>query len=93
VADERATQYGYCPSCQQQVVIDQLWTAGGVNDYGGYVLECGKCKTVFAHRLGRDIMDSRVVSGATVLATYDDEMGNEADVMARHGLKPRTAKV
>lgn len=92
MADERATQYGSCPNCGQQIIIDQLWTAGGVNDYGGYVLQCAKCKTVFAHQLGRDIMDSRVVSGATVLATYDDEVGNEADVLGRYGLKPRSNK-
>lgn len=31
-------------------------------------------------------MDSRVVSGAKVLDTYDDQLGNKAEVAKRHGL-------
>jgi hypothetical protein len=32
----------------------------------------------------------RVVSGATVVAKYDDEVGNKADVLGRHGLPDTT---
>jgi hypothetical protein len=67
-------------------VIDQRWTAGGVNDYGGYVLQCDKCGKAYAYHLGRDVVDSRVLSGAKVIDNYDTEVGDEADVLKRHGL-------
>ena len=86
MADESATVLGQCPSCGQEVEIDNRWTAGGVNDYGGYVLECSKCSTKYEFHLGRDINDSRVVSGAKVLGTYDDEVGDKAAVLKRYGL-------
>lgn len=91
MADESATLYCSCPKCGQRVVISQRWTAGGLNDYGGYVLQCDKCGEIFAQHLGRDIQDSEVVSGAKVLDTYDDEIGDEAEVMKRHGLKARAS--
>ena len=86
MANESATQYGKCPHCGQEVVIDQRWTAGGVNDYGGYVLQCDGCAKTYRYHLGRDIADSRVMSGAKIVDTYDREVGNEAEVMKRHGL-------
>jgi len=57
-----------------------------VNDYGGYVLECSKCGHVFHFGLGRYIADSRVLTGAKVLDTYDDDLGNKDDVLKKHGL-------
>lgn len=74
------------PTCGHTIKIEKRWTAGGVNDCGGYVLRCTHCRTVFDVHLGRDIMDSRVLSGADVLDTYDDELKNKAEVLARHGL-------
>ncbi len=58
-----------------------------MNDYGGYVLQCSDCQRVFHCRLGRDIMDSRVMKGATVLATYDEAVDGEKDgVLKQFGL-------
>ena len=89
MANEAARVEAPCPNkmCNSIVVIEQNWTAGGVNDYGGYVLKCSACQTVFHMYLGRDINDSRVIGGAKVLATYDMEVGDRDEVLARYGLK------
>lgn len=85
---ESATVTSSCPACENPVEIRQSWTPGGMNDYGGYVLECAKCQHKFHIYLGRDIMDSRVVKGAKALDTYDKNIpGEKEEVLARHGLK------
>jgi hypothetical protein len=76
-----------CPECDNDVVAERNWTPGGVNDSGGWVLQCAKCDHKFAFHLGQDINDSRVLSGATVLATYDRESGNRDEVLGRYGLQ------
>src|ERR1700758_3528789 len=89
---ETAHVLGQCPHCSNGIVIEQNWTPGGVNDYGGWVLKCDECGKSFHEHLGRDIQMSRVVSGAVVLATYDDEVeGNREDTLKRFGVfkKPR----
>ena len=63
-----------CPGCDNDVVIERNWTPGGINDSGGYVLQCEKCNHIFAFHLGKDINDSRVLRGAKKLDTYDDEL-------------------
>jgi len=83
---ETATVSGHCPHCSHRFSIAQRWTAGGTNDYGGYVLQCLKCNQVFAYHLGRDINDSTVTEGAKVLDSYDNELGNKDEVLARHRL-------
>ena len=75
-----------CLRCSNEVTITNRWTPGGMNDYGGYVLECSTCHKPFAFRLGRDINDSSVDTGATVLATWDEELNNKAEVLAKFGL-------
>ena len=84
---ERSTLSTQCPACSQPVQIAQQWTAGGIIDYGGYVLKCSRCGHVYHLRLGRDINDSLVVSGASVVEAYDDDVGNKAEVLSRHGLQ------
>jgi hypothetical protein len=75
-----------CAKCENSIEIEKNWTAGGMNDYGGYVLRCLECDHVFEFPLGRDIMDSRVVKGAEILDTYDRELDNKADILKKHGL-------
>ena len=72
--------------CDNKILIDKVWERGGVNDKGGYVLKCNKCETVFDFPLGKDINSSRVRSGAKLLATYDDEIGDKAAVLKKFGL-------
>lgn len=79
MTDRQGTVRLGCPGCNAPIVIEQNWTAGGINDYGGYVLQCSSCKHTLHFRLGRDINDSRVVSGATVLATYDEAVDGEKE--------------
>ncbi len=75
-----------CDKCGNTIEINKLWTPGGVNDYGGYVLQCEKCGYIFHLHLGRDINDSSVRKGAKVLATYDDEVGNQQEILKQYGL-------
>ena len=72
--------------CGNEILIDKIWERGGVNDKGGYVLKCNRCESVFAFRLGKDINSSRVRNGAKLLATYDDEIGDEAAVLKKFGI-------
>lgn len=32
-----------CPGCSNKVEINKIWAKGGMNDYGGYAPQCGKC--------------------------------------------------
>jgi hypothetical protein len=75
-----------CPHCSNPIEITQRWTPGGMNDYGGYVLECLECHKVFSLHLGRDINDSLVNEGAKVLDTYDNELGDKSEVLSKHHL-------
>jgi len=85
---DTATVIGTCPHCGNTIEIDKIWEPGGVNDYGGYALQCLKCRRPFHLHLGRDIQMSRVRSGAKVLDTYDDERGHKDEVLKRHGIEP-----
>lgn len=87
MTDRHQTVELECKNCRAQIVIQQNWTAGGINDYGGYILQCTACKQVLHFRLGRDVNDSRVVSGATVLAAYDEAVeGERESLLQQYGL-------
>lgn len=75
-----------CPGCNNEVEILRSWIPGGVNDSGGYVLECDRCNDKFAFHLGKDVHDSHVVRGAKILDTYDDGVGNKDEVLGKYGL-------
>lgn len=83
---EAAQLTAQCGKCTHPIEVLQRWTPGGINDYGGYVLACENCGHIFHLRLGRDINDSKVMHGAKVLETYDDEVEDKAAVLARFGL-------
>lgn len=86
MTDRNAHVTTNCPECTAPIEISQNWTAGGMNDYGGWVLKCNACSNAFPFHLGRDIYDSSVIKGATVLDTYNDEVGDKEMVLARHGI-------
>jgi hypothetical protein len=88
MVDETAQVHARCPNsaCNHVIAIEQIWAADGANDYGGYILECRSCHTVFDLYLGQDIYASRVLDGAKVLDTYDDAVGNKTRIFARYGL-------
>lgn len=56
-----------CPNCNNSIIISKVWYPGGENDYGSFVLECNKCKTVFEISVGRDVDASSVESGASLV--------------------------
>ena len=90
MADQHEDVFPAVPEVRAAIEISKNWTAGGVNDYGGFVLECASCQHVFHFRLGRDISDSRVVRGAKALETYDDEIpGDKDDVLRRFHLETK----
>lgn len=86
MADRHAHLQSACPKCSSKIEAEQNWTAGGINDYGGWVLRCNSCGALFHLRLGRDINDSRVIHGATVVDAYDDELKNKDEILKKHGL-------
>ena len=86
---ETATIHAKCtatPDCVGLFEIEQVWEAGGVNDRGGWVVECAVCSQPNHVRIGRDVNDSRMVSGGKKLDAYDDELGDKGEVLKRHGL-------
>ena len=81
-----ATISAKCSACNNSIEIDNRWTAGGINDYGGYILQCAKCDHIFALHVGRDINDSLVTTGAKIIDQYDDELGDKEEILKKHGL-------
>jgi hypothetical protein len=87
MTDRNSTVRFGCPKCNASIVVEQNWTAGGVNDCGGYAVQCTACRHIFHFRLGRDVNDSRVFKGATILAIYDEAVDGDKDrVLAQFGL-------
>ena len=76
-----------CLKCGNEIKIQQVWTPGGMNDYGGWVIECGKCSTKMHIRIGRDVNDSNMISGGKKLDSYDDEIGNQTEVLGKYCIK------
>lgn len=86
----RATVSLKCPKCENTIIIDQAWTPGGLNDYGGFVLQCEACDHIFDCYLGRDIQMSHVESGAKALDTYDNDVeGDRTSTLAKYGLEEK----
>lgn len=80
-----------CPNekCDNIITIQQNWTAGDMNDYGGFILECTTCHTIFDFYVGRDIDASRVLAGAKKLADYNKDVeGDRESARKRCGLPP-----
>jgi hypothetical protein len=75
-----------CPNCKDNINISVGRYPGGINDYGGWVLECAMCAKKFQISVKNPDDLSSVVSGASVVASWDDEMENKAGVLAAHGL-------
>lgn len=56
-----------------------------MNDSGGWVLKCAKCDQVFPLNVKNPDDASSVKSGATILDSWDNEIGNRAEILAAHG--------
>jgi len=89
---ESAMTIAWCPHCENKIEIHKLWTPGDVNDSGGWVLKCSRCGDPF-HYAGKNIKMSRVESGASILASYDDELaGSKTRALKQFGLSEEPKK-
>lgn len=74
--------------CGNIIQIEKNWEAGGVNDYGGWVLQCSKCGAMWAYALGRDVNASSIISGAEEIDRWDDEVADDkAETLAKYGIE------
>jgi len=74
------------PDCGQRIRVSIGRWPGGINDRGGFVVECGKCHKKSHIAVSNPNGASSVMSGGRVVATWDDDMGDKDDVLAAHGL-------
>lgn len=85
---DSATIVGECPHCRNEVEVTQVWEPDSASAFGGFILECAKCRQSFPFHVGRDIDISTVAKGARVLDKYDDGIfGNREEALKRHGIK------
>lgn len=71
------------PRCQHPIPYLVHRFKGGINDRGGWVLKCSSCGNVFGLQVTNP-NESRLLSGATILDYWDDEIGNRSEVLAAH---------
>ncbi len=81
-----------CPTCEKPIHISVGRWPGGINDSGGWVLKCTSCGHVFPVNVKNPDDASRVDSGATILASWDNDVGNRVEVLAAHGIKEASAQ-
>lgn len=75
-----------CPRCKSNINISIGRYPGGCNDSGGWVLACATCGEKFQVSVKNPEDLSSVVSGASVVASWNNEIGDKAEVLAEHGL-------
>lgn len=84
---ETATQINRCAQCSAEIIIDCVWEPGGMNDYGGFIVQCQACDAVQEIDVGRDVYMSRVRRGAQLLDRYDRDVdGARERKRKKHGL-------
>ena len=60
-----------CNKCGNEIRIRRVWHPGGANDYGSLIVRCDKCGEICEINIGRDVYESDVLSGATLLERKD----------------------
>lgn len=70
-----------CPThgCGQRIRVSIGRFAGGVNDRGGFVIECAACHRKSHLPVANPDDASSVESGGSVVATWDDEVANSRE--------------
>jgi hypothetical protein len=71
-----------CPnkSCGNQIDISIGSFPGGINDYGGWILECNKCSHIFAYEVKNpDDASSITNGGAKKLDSWDRDVPNDKE--------------
>lgn len=75
-----------CSECNNSIEVKQIWTPGRYNGYGGWIVECDKSSSIFHVRVGRDINDSQIISGAKIIDRYNDEIGDKEDKFSEYDI-------
>jgi hypothetical protein len=85
--DKEALVETRCPHCKSPVLLEKRWNVG-VNSYGGWVLRCGheRCKRIFALDIGRDVYESKLISGASLLIKFRDNPADRAMILSDFGV-------
>jgi hypothetical protein len=79
-----------CPNtnCKANIKLSIGKVPGGVNDSGGWILECEKCHNTFPYPVKNPDDYSSVDHGATILDSWDNEIpGDKQDVIKKHNLE------
>ena len=75
-----------CSECNNEFKIVEQWTPDRTGNHSGYVVRCNKCSHIFHLDLDRVFNSYHVKWGVQILATYDKEVGNKQEVLAKFGL-------
>ncbi|TVU89663.1 hypothetical protein [Vreelandella titanicae] len=75
-----------CPNCGANINLKVGRYPGGINDSGGWVLKCNACASLFPLEVKNPDDASSVLSGATIIDSWDDEINNRAHTLAKHGV-------
>ncbi|MNK02012.1 hypothetical protein D3C87_198280 [compost metagenome] len=75
-----------CPNCRANINLKVGRWPGGINDSGGWLLKCSACASLFPLRVKNPEDASSVLSGATIIDSWDDEIDNRAHILAKHGI-------
>lgn len=79
---------GICPTpdCGQRINVSIGRFPGGVNDRGGFVIECANCRKMSHIAVANPDDASSVQSGGRVVDRWDDDIdGDRESVLAVHG--------
>jgi hypothetical protein len=75
------------PTCHTNIQLSIGKVPFGINDSGGWILECNSCQTKFPYKVKNPKDYSSVDSGAKILDSWDNEIENsKAEVLKKHNL-------
>lgn len=75
-----------CPKCNNNIAVSIGKYRGGINDSGGWVLVCSTCREKLQVPVKNQDGPSKVISGASIIASWDNDSGDKAIVLLDHGL-------
>lgn len=79
------------PSCKANIHISVGKDPGGVNDYGGWILECKNCQTKFPYDVKNPIDYSTIENGAVILDAWDNDIpDSKKELLKEYGLEAAT---
>ena len=79
-----------CPNenCKENIKLTVGKVTFGINDSGGWVLECNSCKTKFPYKVKNPTDYSHVDEGATILGYWDNEItDSKSNILKKHDLE------